>query len=327
MKYNPKTVGELTLLLIQSASRYKTKRTCKRFRVNNTGTGELSQRQFLILFMINYYGVNTLTEIARLHGQTTGSLSIIISKMVDNGYITKKYPRDNDDGRRVYFQITPKGMEALKIITAEMLDVLCDFYLSFTPRQRLELKLGFELLSELIDEKDEGECNIVIDRLTGKYDDETYKFAAFFFKIMIQMSNLINRVFRYNFNNSDNMSFGQFHILNHIALSQTKTVGDLAQTLGVSQSTVSTSVSGLVKEGYLYKQRANKGEDGRKIYFYITEKGAREMQIVYNKMLAVFESYFNSLSEKLKKNLFEGVSILYRLFKTAEEQANTPTDS
>ncbi len=322
MNYNPKTVGELTLKLIQSASRYKTKRTCKRFRVNNTGTGELSQRQFLILFMISYHGVNTLTEIARLHGQTTGSLSIIISKMVDNGYITKEYPPEEDDGRKVYFIITEKGSEALKIITADMLDVLCDFYLSFSPKQRLELKVGFELLSQLIDEKDDCLYNISADLRNNKYDAEAYEFAEFLFTITIQMSNLINRVFRSNFISADNMSFGQFHILNNIALSQTKTVGDLAQTLGVSQSTISTTVSGLVKEGYLYKKRANKGEDGRKIYFYITEKGAEEMQLIYDKMLYVFENYFNSLSDKLKKSLFEGVSILYRLFKTVEEQAN-----
>lgn len=83
----------------------------------------LSRKEELILLMIHRlgetaYGISIRDELERCIGvkYLFGSIYTPLAKLFDKGLITKtEMPAaDADDGRpRVYFRITPRGMEAL----------------------------------------------------------------------------------------------------------------------------------------------------------------------------------------------------------------------
>ena len=69
------------------------------------------------------------------------------------------------------------------------------------------------------------------------------------------------------------------------------------------------------KEDLLQKVPAPKGDDGRKVYLYITEKGISALEEREQKTLQSFTKYCESLSNEEREDLEQGIEKLSHVFK------------
>ncbi|MDL2248724.1 winged helix DNA-binding protein [Tyzzerella sp. OttesenSCG-928-J15] len=115
MEIEKAELSRLFLELIESGRKSKNKVVCNDFKVNAFGPGEVGEKQFVILFCITCLNITTITELATYTNQSTGSMSITISKLVDSGHLCKsRRLGENEDKRRVYYEATQKGMALLE---------------------------------------------------------------------------------------------------------------------------------------------------------------------------------------------------------------------
>ncbi|SKC47526.1 MarR family winged helix-turn-helix transcriptional regulator [Maledivibacter halophilus] len=91
-----------------------------------------------------------------------------------------------------------------------------------------------------------------------------------------------------------------------------KTMGEIAEKLGVTVSTPTTTVNRLIKKGYVCRHTGKK--DRRKVLVSLTEKGARfynallnmrinNLQIIFENLSDIELDMFRQLMRKLDKTL------------------------
>lgn len=71
------------------------------------------------------------------------------------------------------------------------------------------------------------------------------------------------------------------------------TVSLLSERLGLSKSSISLTLSKMVKNGYIVKEQPGQGDDGRKAYLHLTELG-QELS-TENFVVKTMADYFDSL--------------------------------
>lgn len=127
----------------------------KNFNVNGKGNFAITLRQFHILVMLQELGVETLSELSELLAISKSSLSLTISKMVEEGYIRKELPSTADDGRRIYFYVTEKGLQAMKEAENHMVQNLSKYYETLNEEQKEDLVIGLKKLKNVYTMKED----------------------------------------------------------------------------------------------------------------------------------------------------------------------------
>lgn len=121
----------------------------KEFNKNGRGKYCLSVRQFHILFITYKFGFSTVSQYQNIMGISKSSLSLTVSKLVQDGYLRREQPQKDDDGRKVYLYITEKGQVAAEEVMKRLIDFFCHFYDSLDEQKKEDLKIGIEKLNHV----------------------------------------------------------------------------------------------------------------------------------------------------------------------------------
>lgn len=114
--------------------------------INNRIYKNLSIRKFRILYLLSAKEKCTVSEIADSFFISKSSLSITISRMVEEGLIKKEYPQKGQDGRMVYIVITDIGEEILKAVYKDIRGVIDSYFNSLSADDLKNLEKGLDLL-------------------------------------------------------------------------------------------------------------------------------------------------------------------------------------
>lgn len=89
---------------------------------------------------------------------------------------------------------------------------------------------------------------------------------------------------------------------------QYKTAGDIVEIRKLKANLVSVNVDKLVTQGYLTRQSAE--DDRRKIYLECTDKATPIIEKGRKLQAKFFASFFNNVSDEMRKAYFETVEIM-----------------
>jgi len=276
---------------------------------------ELSPRQFSILIALTFVKKNTISELAEFMNISKSTLSIIMGKLIKKNYVQKVYPNEFEDKRKVYFYASEVGKEILERCEKENVVEFKYVYKTMTQQQKDNMKIGIEKLKQV------AQVNIfkTVDAMYIKEDDldeiekMTKSIATFLFSFFEIIQEIIKDEFNINGKyNKNGITQKQYHILVCIKNFGLDTITKLEKFLNSSSSTLSISISRLVKEGYLYKVPPSKEEDGRIIYIKLTKKGLDILEEKKIKMKEVFVMYINSLQEEKQVIFSEALNYLLK---------------
>lgn len=108
--------------------------------------------------------------------------------------------------------------------------------------------------------------------------------------------NIATQVFNINGKNNISLTIQQFVILMLVHKMDIRSVSQIADLLNLSKSSVSLTLSKMEQENLLKKLSPPKGDDGRKIYLKVTEKGISALEEREQKILQLYTEYCQSLS-------------------------------
>ncbi len=306
-------VGALIIDFTENIFRYKAKNFKQDFKVNANSTKMLSERQYHILFLVKYLGKNTTSQLASFIGQSTGSLSLIISKMIKSELLHKKYPNIEQDNRVVYFYLSDKGQGLLKNFTDEFLRRIHEFYYSLSPELKELFDLGFDDLIALL--KDYQDIDLAAD---PRYTNDQPVNPEKILKAAICLASL-----KSCFHNDEEfmkhgcLSMGRFNILRLIDRGIDSIQG-LSYASFLSQSNLSILLKSMAKEGLV--EKIHDDCDSRKVYFKVTALGKETVCQTYSHLVLQFENFYNNLCDDYKRRIYSGVSRLYEIFKHVNRQ-------
>lgn len=135
-----KEIAELIISLNMNLVRWNRNHFEQLFSTNGKGDeGTLTMQQFHILITIRDCGITTISKISELFCLSKSSMSLTMSKMVAKGYLTKEIPLDGDDGRKIYFSLTPKALSALATTEKAIMEIAGKQFDSLTEEKKLAL--------------------------------------------------------------------------------------------------------------------------------------------------------------------------------------------
>ncbi|MGL4791108.1 MAG: MarR family winged helix-turn-helix transcriptional regulator, partial [Anaerotignaceae bacterium] len=97
------------------------------------------------------------------------------------------------------------------------------------------------------------------------------------------------------------------------------TISQLEKILYVSKSSISITVSKLVKEGYVRRYKCEDESDGRKIFLELTPEGTKALNEVNERVAERFARFYETLDEERKKDLQTAIDSFYKLFDNKED--------
>ena len=112
---------------------------------------------------------------------------------------------------------------------------------------------------------------------------------------------MLGQVFNINGKNNISLTFQQFIILTLVHKMEINTISQLAALLNLSKSSLSLTLSKMEQENLLKKTPAPKGDDGRKVYLCITQKGLSALEEREQKTLDFFIEYCQNLTQEQKE--------------------------
>jgi DNA-binding MarR family transcriptional regulator len=74
----------------------------------------LTEHQLQLIFCVSVMKINTISQLSGFLNSSNSTLSITISKLVEQGYLEKIYPEMGSDGRFVYINPTEKTLDMLE---------------------------------------------------------------------------------------------------------------------------------------------------------------------------------------------------------------------
>lgn len=110
-----------------------------------------------------------------------------------------------------------------------------------------------------------------------------------------------------------NLSVNDMHIIEAIGIEKPRKMSEISKTLGVTMGTLTTGINGLVKKGYVERNRSEK--DRRIVYASLTDIGRRAYTHHMNFHKDMINSIMNGLSEEEAKVLTKTFVKLEDYFK------------
>lgn len=273
----------------------------------------LSLRQLHVLFMIKYFKMTTITDIAKYLSLSNAGLSLIISKMEQSGYIEKKYPAISDDGRKVIVCLTDKGEKELKNLIAEFTLNMEQLNKGLSEEEIRIIYEGYDKIASITQDYNEVDLKVcLVEPLT-----KSQEICMGVLKNIVCISNWCTNYYFNEFDTNgkkkNKLTVNQFNILYLIYTFKENSISELSGVLDVSESTMSTAIKKLTVLGYLEKERQNLRGDARKKICYITNEGIDILKTTTNRLLTVFKEYYETLNDEQKVTLYEGLSLIISL--------------
>lgn len=271
---------------------------------------DVSDRQFTILCALQYGKKNTVSELAKMLQISKSTLSIIMGKMIKKGYLLKTHPQDDEDKRKIYFSVSESGKKILDEVQKSNLNEMKYLYSKMNEEQRKNMKKAYELLLDVLVDKDKELLSVIN---MGVDDDDIYVQNLFIITLLKRTNNILKTNLD-DLKDEISLTRNQCHLLVSIEKHKYNTISKLEKFLNSSGSTVSITVSKLVKGGYLMKEYPSGDEDGRIVYIKVTPKGKeilKKMNEIMKKILIEFVSTYDVISrEKIDKGLNVMISAL-----------------
>ncbi|NRF99181.1 MarR family winged helix-turn-helix transcriptional regulator [Paenibacillus dendritiformis] len=109
----------------------------------------LSDSQTYILVKLATEGPQKVSGLAESIGITPGGVTSISDKLIANGYAQRK--RDEEDRRVVFLEITDKGMDVMRELHRERLEIIRYLFNNLPPDDLQHLNRTYEKLLENLD--------------------------------------------------------------------------------------------------------------------------------------------------------------------------------
>ena len=141
----------LTMLdLATDIARWNKKYTTKTVLLKKLDELGLTSHQTEVLgFMYANPELETVSQLAAEMFISKGSLSLMISKLENGGFVQKKAAKGADDGRKVYIRLTEKGEKAVKDIRETMVESASDVFDDMDEERRTLFYTKVKELQEL----------------------------------------------------------------------------------------------------------------------------------------------------------------------------------
>lgn len=111
--------------------------------------GLTSHQTEVLGFMYANPELETVSQLAAEMFISKGSLSLMISKLENGGFVQKKAAKGADDGRKVYISLTEKGEKAVKDIRETMVESASDVFDDMDEERRTLFYTKVKELQEL----------------------------------------------------------------------------------------------------------------------------------------------------------------------------------
>ena len=310
--------AEKMLFLFDLVLKYKS-RYIKNNHTFNIKEG-LSERQVKILISLALSEKNTVSEMAKEMNISKSTLSIILSKLIKKDFVIKEVPEDSDDKRKMYFKITDEGLKQIKQLAHPAVDDLKKIYISFAAQKKNHASEGINKLSVSVSASKNNFYNTIIN---SKYykdfenSDEASKLAFKFFIFFMCFAEYYYSILKkeHSGEESENeLSKKRFYIMHIIKYLGLNTVSELEEYTNLSGSSISITISRLVKSGFLYKEYPKEGDDGRRVFIRLTEKGLESIEKTKESIFSVLKMYFDGFSDVERENVIEAIEHLIKAF-------------
>ena len=145
--------------------------------------------------------------------------------------------------------------------------------------------------------------------MAGSMDlcDKVFTFSFMFSEPIIkyfkEYVNFKNRSYK-------NISLRQFRILYLLKYNEKLTVSEIADSFFISKSSLSITISRMVNDGLIEKTPPSKGQDGRKVYIVLTEKGEEIIDEIYDDIKNAVNASLGKISSSDFKKLEKGLDLL-----------------
>ncbi|HHW66261.1 MarR family winged helix-turn-helix transcriptional regulator [Defluviitalea raffinosedens] len=122
----------------------------KEFNINGKGNcSNLTGRQFTILVIVHQFECCTISDLEKELNVSNSSLSIVVSKLVKEGYLKRTYPSEEEDRRKTYISLTPKGISVLTEVYERIIKIFGDFYCNLDEKKQKDFEEGLKKLSAI----------------------------------------------------------------------------------------------------------------------------------------------------------------------------------
>ncbi len=285
------------------------------FKKNSRSERNLSERQYFILYIIIYKQINTITEIANYLSLSKANISILTTKLEENGFIERE-KGTTSDSRVSVIKVTEKGNKTFNEVRNNMI------------QSHKKMRENFESANIDIDE--------VISNLkrVTNIDQSTENIEDVVRIVSMKLSNIFEEIYHniiklYDFD----LSVAEFKIIKKLGLlngdEESLNVKEdnlssklhqrkanfeiLTEEMSLSYSTLSLQVKGLVEKEFISK--AKSFDDGRVTYLLLTDKGQNVYEI-YKKQK--FEAVKARLSHKTSSEISDFITVFDSLFKVMD---------
>ncbi len=110
----------------------------------------------------------------------------------------------------------------------------------------------------------------------------------------------------------EGMSTRQLDILVVLECLKVNTISEMASILKISKSTLSIIMNKLVAKGFVVKKYPDGKDDGRRVYFYISDKGKEIFKKIGRVQMQGINNFFKNVEEDRKRLFSEGIAYLVK---------------
>lgn len=261
-------------------------------------TKGFSERQLEILFRIYLLEQNSVTLLAESMLLSKSTVSIILNKLIEKKYVTRNYPRQDEDKRRVYFYITDEGIKLLNELSAAKVSEIWERYKTLSPDGKKLFNEAMEIFCSMCSEE-----TIKFQELMEKIKGCQDKTQTLHLKGVAALAQIYTPVLKSVFGEECAVTEKQFKVLVSIYKLKLNTVTKLEKFFYTSGSSISIIVQRLEKSGFLYKDPNSCEEDRRITYLELTEKGVNVLIQLYNTLCSKIETACLQKSSEEKEKL------------------------
>ncbi len=266
------------------------------FRKNSKSEQVLSERQYFIMYIILYKEINTITDIANYLSLSKANISILTSKLEENGFIFRDR-KESTDSRVSIIKVTEEGERNFREI-----------------RNRLSISLR-----EKFQEYEEAQLDLRstvnnLKRVTN-ISETTENVEDVLLLVSMKLNNIFEEIYYSIIKLHDyNLSVAEFKIIKTIGMLEKKTHFEvLTEVMCLSYSTLSLQVKGLVEKGFIEKKKSF--DDGRVTYVVLSDKGHEVFETFKKQKYEIVKS---RLSHKSNVEIIDFVNVFEGLFKIME---------
>lgn len=276
---------------------------------------KIGQRQWDILFLLLNTDFNTTSAIGDELCLSRSSVSLTVSKMVKLNLVTKSYSDNENDSRIVLLKVTDEGRILYEALYGKIISFMDRNLKDLTNEETKIVEQGFIQVNKL--------ANLInIEEL--KIDDfrnmDIKRFFSGVFLFKLKTINMTNEIRK---NISSDLGYSEFGILDLVYKYKVNTPKEISDILLKKESSISFQLSNLVKRKYLVREK--KGEDVRKTFFNITEKGIKEYNIVDSTMTSFIKSNLKNFNPDIVYSMNQSILCFISFFNLLNEKEGDRT--